>query len=101
MMFVDENIEQIQKEMGELGVSIYQKYYDWYKENGRYEYTDYIDSFFYGKTNEIKAILDEVISFAENSDDISPKNKVGIVQQAEDFKIKLEENERKREEQEI
>lgn len=95
----DENIEQIQKEMGELGVSIYQKYYDWYKENGLYEHTEYIDSFCYGKIEEIKDYLDEVIDFTENSDEISKEDKVGIINQAKEFKNKLDEYERTKEEE--
>lgn len=97
----DENIEQIQKEMGELGVSIYQKYYDWYRENGKYEYTDYIDSFYYGKINEIIDILDEVIDFTEDNNEINSEDKEGIIAMAKDYKMKLQEYERTKEEQEI
>ena len=85
--------------MGELGVSIYLKYYDWYIENGLYEHTEYIDSFCYGKIEEIKDYLDEVINFTENSDEISKENKIGIINQAKEFKSKLDEYERTKEEE--
>ena len=79
--------------MGELGVSIYLKYYDWYIENGLYEHTEYIDSFCYGKIEEIKDYLDEVINFT------SKENKIGIINQEKEFKSKLDEYERTKEEE--
>lgn len=92
----DENIEQIQKELGNLGVTIYLKYYDWYKEKGEYEFFDYIDSFRYGNIDNIKDILDEVITYTEIDDEIETQDKVGIIAQAEELKEKLEKLQKER-----
>lgn len=86
----DENIEQIQKELGDLGVTIYLKYYDWYKENGEYEFFDYIDSFCYGNIDNIKDILDEVITYTETDNETETQEKLGIIIQAEELKKKLD-----------
>ncbi len=97
----DDNIPMIQKNLGDLGVSIYQKYYDWYKDNGKYEYTDYTSSFYYGKIDEINEYLDEVIEFTEQNKEISPENKLLVIEEANKYKEKILEYKRTKEEQEI
>lgn len=92
----DENIEQIQKELGTLGVTIYLKYYDWYKENGQYEFSDYTASFYYGKIDDIKNILDEVITYTEIDEEIDQKDKTGIIMYAEELKEAIDNLEEKR-----
>lgn len=82
----DENIEQIQKEMGNLGVEIYERYYDWYKQNGMYEIYDYIDAFCYGKIKDIQEIIDEVIDYTSKNNEIETKEKIKIIKQAELYK---------------
>lgn len=92
----DENIEQIQKELGTLGTTIYLKYYDWYKENGQYEFFDYIDFFCYVNIDNIKDILDEVITYTETDDEIEIQDKGGIIMQAEELKEKLDKLQKER-----
>ena len=95
----DENLSQIHNEIGDLGVSIYKEYYDWYRENGMYEYTDYIDSFCYGKIDEIKSYLDEVINFTENDKEMDNENKLLVIEQAKKYQEQLSEYERMKEEE--
>ena len=76
----DENIEQIQEEIGKVGVDIYNKYYDWYAKNGNYDFYDYIDSFCYGNIDEIKEYLNEVIEYTNKNNISDYKNDILEVQ---------------------
>lgn len=97
----DQNQIFIRKELGDFGVSIYQKYYDWYRKNGMYKYTDYIDSFCYGKIDEIKGYLDEIITFTENNKEMTDESKLFVIEQVNEYKAKLSEYEKIKEEQEL
>lgn len=97
----DENIDQIQKEMGNLGVEIYERYYDWYKEYGMYEIYDYIDAFCYGKINDIQEIIDEVIEYTSQNEEINPDEKIKIIKQAELYKEFLDKEKRLEAEEEM
>lgn len=89
----DENIDQIQKEMGNLGVEIYDRYYSWYSENGVYEINDYIDAFCYGKINDIKEMLDEIIDFTKKDKGLNEDEKIKTIKQVELYKEFLGEGE--------
>ena len=89
----DENIDQIQKEMGNLGVEIYDRYYDWYSKNGVYEINEYIDAFCYGKINDIKEILDEIIDFTRKDKELKEDEKIKTIKQVELYKEFLGEGE--------
>lgn len=82
----DENIEQIQKEMGNFGVEIYERYYNWYSEHGLYDIYEYIDAFYYGKIEDIQEILDEVIDYTKQNNEMESEEKMKIIKQAELYK---------------
>lgn len=82
----DENIDQIQKEMGNLGVEIYERYYNWYSEHGQYDIYEYIDAFCYGKIEDIQEILDEVIDYTKQNNEMESEEKMKIIKQAELYK---------------
>lgn len=97
----NENLIFIQRELGELGVSIYQKYYEWYRENGLCDYTDYIDSFIYGNLKEINGYLDEIIAFTEKSKEMTNDIKLLVIEGINEYKEKLLEYEKTKDEQEV
>lgn len=67
--FGDENVCQIQNEMGDIGVEIYEKYFEWYKEKGQYDIYEYIDAFCYGYITDIKEYLNEIIKDTEENEE--------------------------------
>ncbi len=93
----DENICQIQNEMGDLGVELYEKYYDDYKENGMYEIYDFIDAFCYGNTTEIKQYLDEIIKYYENNQSINENERNNSIEEIEKDKERISEYEHQNE----
>lgn len=98
----DENVFQIRNEMGEIGVRLYEKYYDFYKENGMSEIYDFIDSFCYGNTTEIKQYLDEIIEFYKYNKDIDKDEGIITIKEIENDKEELLKYEQQlREEEEL
>lgn len=86
----DENIEQIEQTMGRLGAEIYDRYYDWYSEYGMYDISWYIDSFRYGIIEKIQKILDEIIDYTREAEELGQKEKMIRIKQAELYKEVLD-----------
>ena len=86
----DENISQIKNEMGDLGVELYEKYYDLYKENGMNEIYDFIDSFCYGNTTEIK-------QYYKGNKEIDKNEKINLIKEINADKKRILKYEEQRE----
>lgn len=93
----DENTCQIQNEMGEIGVKVYEKYYDWYKEKGQYDIYGYIDAFCYGNITDIKEYLDEVIKDTKETEK-DVKTRISVISEVEKDIEELEEYVKQRDE---
>ena len=66
-----------------------------------FQSADYIDSFIYGNLKEINEYLDEVIEFTEQNKEISPENKLFVIEEANKYKEKILEYEKTKDEQEV